>query len=118
MWPCALVRPRKLWPCGLPWHVWGRLALRPRLLVASCLTCRRPLPHPAPRPRAQFYTDLLSEQLQDELEQQDQHSLLHFAWLMHKKTLVGVQRFEDLIHAKFEELVLLGFLKPRWQPHK
>lgn len=66
----------------------------------------------------QFYTDLLSEQLQDELEQQDQHSLLHFAWLMHKKTLIGVQRFEDLIHAKFEELVLLGFLRPRWQPHK
>jgi len=65
-----------------------------------------------------FYTDLLSEQLQDELEQQDQHSLLHFAWLMHKKTLIGVQRFEDLIHAKFEELVLLGFLRPRWQPHK
>ena len=32
---------------------------------------------------------------------------------MHKKTLVGIQRFEDLIHAKFEELVLLGFLKPR-----
>ena len=82
------------------------------LVAALFLTPRR-----APR-RAQFYTDLLSEQLQDELEQQDQHSLLHFAWLMHKKTLVGVQRFEDLIHAKFEELVLLGFLKPRWQPHK
>jgi hypothetical protein len=32
------------------------------------------------------------------------------------RRLVGVQRFEDMIHAKFEELVLLGFLKPRWQP--
>ena len=63
--------------------------------------------------RWQFFTDLLSERLQDELEDRDERSLLHFAWLMHKKTLVGVQRFEDLIHAKFEELVLLGFLKPR-----
>ena len=63
-----------------------------------------------------FYTDLLVEVLQDCREHQDNRSLLQFAWLMHKKTLVGVQRFEDLIHAKFEELVLLGFLKPRWQP--
>ena len=39
--------------------------------------------------------------------------IVKFIWLMHKKTMVGVQRFEDLIHAKFEELVLLGFLKPR-----
>ena len=63
-----------------------------------------------------YYTDLLAERIQDELEQADERSLLHFAWLMHKKTLVGVQRFEDMIHAKFEELVLLGFLKPRWHP--
>ena len=60
-----------------------------------------------------FFTDLLAEQLQDTRETEDQRALIHFAWLMHKKTLVGVQRFEDLIHAKFEELVLLGFLKPR-----
>ena len=63
-----------------------------------------------------FYTDLLAERLQDGREEEDERSLMSFAWLMHKKTLVGVQRFEDMIHAKFEELVLLGFLKPRWQP--
>lgn len=63
-----------------------------------------------------FYTDLLAERMQDGREQEDERSLMNFAWLMHKKTLVGVQRFEDMIHAKFEELVLLGFLKPRWHP--
>jgi hypothetical protein len=30
---------------------------------------------------------------------------------MHRKTLAGVQRFEDLIHSKFEELVGMGYLK-------
>ena len=63
-----------------------------------------------------FCTDLLAEQLTDERAASDERALLSFAWLMHKKTRIGVQRFEDLIHAKFEELVLLGFLKPRWQP--
>jgi hypothetical protein len=57
--------------------------------------------------------DLLSEQLQDSHELADEKALLHFAWLMHKKTLVGVQRFEERLHAKFDELVQLGFLKPR-----
>ena len=60
-----------------------------------------------------FVTDTLAERLQDELEQEDQLSLIRFSWLMHRKTLIGVQRFEDLIHAKFEELVTMGFLRPR-----
>lgn len=63
-----------------------------------------------------FYTDLLSELLQDALEQADNRRLLDFVWLMYQGTLVGVQRFEDRIHARFEELVRLGFLKPRWVP--
>ena len=61
-----------------------------------------------------FWTDLLGEMLQDSLEQADNRRLLDFAGLMHQGTLVGVQRFEDRIHQRFEELVQLGFLKPRW----
>ena len=63
-----------------------------------------------------FYADLLVAQLDEERHAADERALLSFSWLMHKKTLVGIQRFEDAIHAKFEELVLLGFLKPRGQP--
>ena len=61
-----------------------------------------------------FWTDLLGEMLQDSREQADNRRLLDFAGLMHQGTLVGVQRFEDRIHQRFEELVKLGFLKQRW----
>ena len=63
-----------------------------------------------------FVSDVLAERLQDELESEDQLSLIRFGWLMHRKTLVGIQRFEDLIHTKFEELVVMGYLKPRPTP--
>ena len=65
-----------------------------------------------------FVSDMLVERLQDELEHQDQVALVRFSWLMHRKTLVGIQRFEDRIRSKFEELVMLGFLKPRHSPTK
>ena len=58
-----------------------------------------------------FCTDLLSEMLQDSLEHADNRKLLDFVWLMYQSTLVGVQRFEDRIHERFEELVHQGFLK-------
>lgn len=60
-----------------------------------------------------FFTDLLVEAVQDQTEQADERNTLHFAWLMQKKGLVGIQRFEELIHTKFEELVVMGFLSPR-----
>ena len=61
-----------------------------------------------------YWTDLLGEMVQDSLEQADNRRLLDFAGLMHQSTLVGIRRFEDRIHQRFEELVQLGFLKPRW----
>ena len=60
-----------------------------------------------------FVTDSFAQELQTELEREDQLSLIRFSWLMHRKTLVGVQRFEDMIHTRFEELVNMGFLRPR-----
>jgi hypothetical protein len=65
-----------------------------------------------------FATDMLAEGLQDQLELEDQLSLIRFSWLMHRKTLVGVQRFEDVVHTRFKELVSMGFLKLRPTPSK
>ena len=58
-----------------------------------------------------FVSDVLAERLQNDLEREDQVSLIRLSWHMHRKTLAGVQRFEDLIHSKFEELVGMGYLK-------
>lgn len=33
--------------------------------------------------------------------------------MMNRKTLLGINRFEDVIHAKFEELVGMGYLRPK-----
>jgi len=60
-----------------------------------------------------FVSDVLAERLQDEREREDQVALVRFSWLMHRKTLVGVQRFEEVIHQRFEELVQMGFLRRR-----
>ena len=60
-----------------------------------------------------FVAEIFAEKLQDQYEYEDQLSLVRFAWLMHRKTLVGAQRFEDLVHTKFGELVDAGFLMPR-----
>lgn len=58
-----------------------------------------------------FLSDNLSEFLQDKLENEDQQQIIQFVWTMNKKSLLGIHRFEELIHAEFEKLVNLGFLK-------
>ena len=60
--------------------------------------------------------DVFAEKLQDQFEYEDQLSLIRFAWLMHRKTLVGVQRFESRIHHMFDDLVDAGFLQARASP--
>jgi len=46
-----------------------------------------------------------------QLEYHDNHLLVQFVWLMQKRTLVSVSRFEEIIHTQFAELVSLGYLK-------
>jgi len=58
-----------------------------------------------------FFADGLAEYLQDKLEDEDNKQIVKFIWMMSKKTLIGVHRFEELIHAEFEKLVGMGFLK-------
>ena len=68
------------------------------------------------RSKAAVDADVFAEKLQDQFEYEDQLSLIRFAWLMHRKTLVGVQRFENLLHHKFDELVDAGVLQARTSP--
>ncbi|KAL1525097.1 hypothetical protein AB1Y20_019969 [Prymnesium parvum] len=58
-----------------------------------------------------FFADGLSEHLQDQLEDEDNQQIVKFVWLMNKKTLLGIHRFEEQIHHEFEKLVGMGFLK-------
>lgn len=58
-----------------------------------------------------FVADSLSEGLQDQREQEDHVRITKFVWNMNKKTVIGIHRFEESIHKKFEELVNLGYLK-------
>ena len=48
---------------------------------------------------------------QDRDEEEDNQQVTKFIWLMRKKTLLGIHRFEELIHTEFEKLVGIGFLK-------
>jgi len=45
------------------------------------------------------------------LEDEDNQQIVKFVWLMNKKTLLGIHRFEEQIHHEFEKLVGMGFLK-------
>jgi len=58
-----------------------------------------------------FLSDGISEYIQDKNETEDNQHIVQFVWTMNKKTLLGIHRFEELIHAEFEKLVSLGFLK-------
>jgi hypothetical protein len=58
-----------------------------------------------------FVADGLAQSLQQQLEYRDNHLLVQFVWLMQKRTLISVSRFEESIHTQFEELINLGYLK-------
>jgi hypothetical protein len=57
-----------------------------------------------------FLADGLAQSIQQALDYRDNHLLVQFVWLMQKRTLVSVSRFEETIHTQFEELINLGYL--------
>lgn len=58
-----------------------------------------------------FVADGLAQSIQQQFEYRDNHLLVQFVWLMQKRTLISVSRFEETIHTQFEELINLGYLK-------
>mmetsp|Transcript_10049 Transcript_10049/g.14333 ORF Transcript_10049/g.14333 Transcript_10049/m.14333 type:complete len:84 (+) Transcript_10049:220-471(+) len=58
-----------------------------------------------------FVADALAQAMQRQLDHRDNHLIVQFIWMMQKRTLVSVSRFEEFIHTHFEELVSLGYLK-------
>ena len=58
-----------------------------------------------------FVSDSMSEMIQGGREDVNQLLVSRFVWQMRKRTLVGIHRFEESIHSKFEDLVSLGYIK-------